>query len=108
MAPKRPSGAALAAELASAMPAPLTGPPPPLASSEPDRRRGRRPVAENGMPITLRLDAEVYGKLAGHLPALQTPGRPMPTVQDMIRAFIRATVADERLIYQLWQKGREP
>ena len=59
------------------------------------------------MPVTLRLDPDLYSGLAGHLPALAEHGRTMPTVQDLLRAIAAAIVDEPKTIQTLWQKGRE-
>jgi len=59
------------------------------------------------MPVTLRLDPDLYSGLAAHLPSLAEHGRTMPTVQDLLRAVAAAIVDEPGTIQTLWQKGRE-
>jgi hypothetical protein len=97
----KPSGAEIAQRLAAVLPTS-----PRLADVEP-RRRGRPSSGGSGMPVTLRLDPNLYSGLAMHLPGLAEHGRTMPTVQDLLRAIASAIVDEPETIRTLWQKGRE-
>jgi len=63
------------------------------------RARGGRPAKAgvDGMPVNVRLsqaDHLALAKLAGRL---VVPGRPMPTVQDVVRGIIRGALREPEL-----------
>jgi hypothetical protein len=63
------------------------------------RARGGRPAKAgvDGMPVNVRLsqaDHLALAKLAGKL---VVPGRPMPTVQDVVRGIIRGALREPEL-----------
>jgi hypothetical protein len=86
-------------------------PPPQIAAQRPEpvraksrasgsvKARGGRPAKAgvDGMPVNVRLsqvDHLALAKLAGKL---IVPGRPMPTVQDVVRGIIRGALREPEL-----------
>lgn len=126
------SGAELAAQLtgtAFPKPAPVAPPssvaePIPVAPSSPEpvqeksvtekpkpaaRSKGGRPskAAGNGeaIPVNVRLALEDHGELARIAYELLTPGRPVPTVQDVVRGLVRGALRDPETLKKLVRKG---
>jgi len=72
---------------------------PKTRASGPSKARGGRPAKAgvDGMPVNVRLsqaDHLALAKLAGKL---VVPGRPMPTVQDVVRGIIRGALREPEL-----------
>jgi hypothetical protein len=114
MNPPRPpklSGAELAAQLdGTAFPAaaPVTvSPPPTLSSSEPSKPKGGRPTkaGAGGIPVNVRLAQNDHVALARIAAELLVPGRPMPTVQDIVRGLIRGALKDTETLKRLVREG---
>jgi hypothetical protein len=78
---------------------PAESPPPRSRTGGSMRARGGRPAKAgvDGMPVNVRLsqaDHLALAKLAGKL---VVPGRPMPTVQDVVRGIIRGALREPEL-----------
>jgi hypothetical protein len=130
MAPPRPpklSGAELAAQLTGTgfpsstpitVPTPLPAgvpsperphqidPKPPQAA---EKTKGGRPVkiGGEGIPVNLRLAQADHMALARVATELLVPGRPMPTVQDVVRGLIRGALKDTETLKRLVREGRD-
>ena len=75
--------------------------------SSAQKPRGGRPVKAgvDGMPVNVRLsqtDHLALAKLAGKL---VVPGRPMPTVQDVVRGLIRGALHEPDLALRLCRQS---
>jgi hypothetical protein len=125
------SGAELAAQLAGtsfATQAPAAPAPPPLPDPEtapppePDpvqerkapapkaaRPKGGRPAKAgaigDALPVNVRLALDDHAELAKIAVELMTPGRPMPTVQDVVRGLVRGALKDHEALKKLVRKG---
>jgi hypothetical protein len=123
------SGAELAAQLAGtsfatqAPAAPTPTPPPPEPDPEPDpvrerkspapkataRPKGGRPAKAgpigDALPVNVRLALDDHAELAKLAVELMTPGRPMPTVQDVVRGLVRGALKDHEALKKLVRKG---
>lgn len=107
----KPSGAALAAALAGtgfpkAAPEPASPPvqpePPPKAGA-----RGGRPSKSGGdaIPVNLRLALDDHAALGRIAAEMHVPGRPVPTVQDVVRSLVRGALADPDALRRLVRQG---
>jgi hypothetical protein len=130
MNPPRPpklSGAELAAQLAGtsfvqappAAPVPPAPEPEPAPKPEPEQRKtpapkaakpkGGRPAkagaAGDALPVNVRLGLDDHAELAKLAAELLTPGRPMPTVQDVVRGVMRGALQDRETLKKLFRKG---
>jgi hypothetical protein len=99
------SGADLASQLAgTAFPAaaPTSAPPP---AKEPSK--GGRPSKSgvDAIPVNVRLAQDDHAALAKIAADLHTPGRPMPTVQDIVRGLVRGALADQETLRRLVREG---
>ena len=126
--PTKLSGSELAAQLAGtsfahAMPAvPVTPMPDPHPTSKPEpiqerktpapklaRSKGGRPAKAGSvgdtLPLNVRLGLDDHAELAKLAVELLTPGRPMPTVQDVVRGLVRGALVDHELLKKLVRKG---
>lgn len=129
--PRNPrlSGADLAAQLAgTSFPKPIAPPEPPPPPPEPqppaaapekpvrekvkqaERSKGGRPskvISTSGdtLPVNVRLAMEDHTELAKLAVELMTPGRPMPTVQDVVRSLVRGALQDHEGLKKLARKG---
>ncbi len=112
MTPPRPpklSGAELAAQLQGTA-FPTAAPPPASPSGAPDERRATkagRPAKAGvaGLPVNVRLPQEDHVALARIAAELLVPGRPMPTVQDVVRGLIRGALKDTETLKRLVREG---
>ncbi len=134
MAAKKLNGAALAAELSSLpdrelnplAPAPQDTPSPietqaldqaPVSTAEahhstarrqaggPKSRGGRPPKAGvDGIPLNVRLSQGDHLALAKLSTKLMTPGRPLPTVQDVVRSLLRGALSEPDMAIRLCRK----
>lgn len=72
--------------------------PPPASSgiSQPKRPQGGRPSKSgaDGIPLNVRLSQSDHLALARLAGDLLVPGRPMPTVQDVVRSLIRGALQE--------------
>jgi hypothetical protein len=68
-------------------------------SSGQSKARGGRPVKAgvDGMPVNVRLSQADHLALARLAGKLVVPGRPMPTVQDVVRGIIRGALKEPEL-----------
>ena len=90
------SGAELAAQLGDlSFP---DGRPPALDVPSPAtaKARGGRPskAGADGVPVNVRLAQDDHLALARIAAELMMPGRPMPTLQDVVRGLIRGALKD--------------
>jgi hypothetical protein len=125
------SGAELAAQLAgTAFPKPaLAAPVPPAAETLPVdpapepapekpvreklkpavRPKGGRPskagAGGEAIPVNVRLALDDHGELARIAVELLVPGRPVPTVQDVVRGLVRGALQDHEALKKLVRKG---
>ena len=107
------SGAELAAQLGdlafpSARPLAPTVPPEDVSASAPAKARGGRPtkVGADGVPVNVRLAQDDHLALARIAAELIVPGRPMPTLQDVVRSLIRGALKDPEGLKRLVHAGR--
>lgn len=65
----------------------------------PTKSRGGRPAKAgiDGMPVNVRLSQADHLALARLAGKLMVPGRPMPTVQDVVRGIIRGALKEPEL-----------
>ena len=107
------SGAELAAQLGdlafpsarSLAPAPPPEDVPPSARA---KARGGRPAkaGADGVPVNVRLAQDDHLALAKIAAELMVPGRPMPTLQDVVRGLIRGALKDPEGLKRLIHAGR--
>ena len=75
--------------------------PPPVAA-----RTGRpNKAGGDGIPVNVRLAQSDHVALAKIAAELLVPGRPMPTVQDVVRGLIRGALKDPAVLMDLVRKG---
>jgi hypothetical protein len=105
------SGAELAAQLGN-LAFPHTHLPAPAARQEgqpiePARPRGGRPAKAgvDGVPVNVRLAQGDHLALARIAAELMVPGRPLPTVQDIVRGLIRGALKDPEVLKRLVREG---
>jgi hypothetical protein len=107
----KPSGAELAAALAGTgfpkaapepAPSPVQPEPPPKAAA-----KGGRPSKSGGeaIPVNLRLALDDHAELGRIAAEMHVPGRPVPTVQDVVRSLVRGALADQDTLRRLVQQG---
>jgi hypothetical protein len=72
-------------------------------SSGQSKPRGGRPIKAgvDGMPVNVRLSQADHLALARLAGKLVVPGRPMPTVQDVVRGIIRGALREPELATRL-------
>jgi hypothetical protein len=119
------SGAELAAQLVGTsfpQPAPvMPAPPPPEPEPQPvqekqvrekpksaARSKGGRPSKAGGgdaLPLNVRLALDDHAQLAKIAVEMLTPGRPVPTVQDVVRGLVRGALQDHEMLKKLVRKG---
>lgn len=98
-------------EVASADTGPLSGHatiqdtllPEPPRFSQPRKPQGGRPskAGTDGIPLNVRLSQEDHVALARLAGDLLVPGRPMPTVQDVVRGLIRGALREPHAALRL-------
>ncbi len=112
--PPKLSGAELAAQLGdlsfpnARAPAPADAAPAPVsAPAHPEKARGGRPAkaGADGLPVNVRLAQADHVALAKIAAELMVPGRPMPTVQDVVRGLIRGALKDPDMLKRLVREG---
>ena len=107
----KPSGAELAARLAgtgfpttnpASMPEPAQPAPRPKEAS-----KGGRPSKSGGeaIPVNVRLALDDHAALGQIAAELHTPGRPVPTVQDIVRGLVRGALKDHDALRRLVREG---
>lgn len=107
---QKPSGAELAAKLAgtnfpTAAPAIETSAPEPKALA---KAKGGRPSKGGGpdaIPVNVRLSPEDHSALGKIASEIHTPGRPVPTVQDVLRRLVRGALNDPDTLNRLVKEG---
>jgi hypothetical protein len=107
------SGAELAAQLGDLSfpdgrpPAP-TPPALDVPSPAPAKARGGRPskAGADGVPVNVRLAQDDHLALARIAAELMMPGRPMPTLQDVVRGLIRGALKDPEGLKRLVRAGQ--
>lgn len=105
------SGAELAAQLGDLSfpdgrpPAPT---PPALDVPSTAKARGGRPskAGAYGVPVNVRLAQDDHLALARIAAELMMPGRPMPTLQDVVRGLIRGALKDPESLKRLVRAGQ--
>jgi hypothetical protein len=111
--PPKLSGAELAAQLAgTSFPASVPAAPakpPSEPVPEPPRSKIGRPAkaGATGLPVNVRLAQDDHVALARIAGELLVPGRPMPTVQDIVRGLIRGALKDTDTLKRLVREGEE-
>jgi hypothetical protein len=55
--------------------------------------------------VNVRLALDDHAELAKIAVELMTPGRPMPTVQDVVRGLVRGALKDHEALKKLVRKG---
>jgi len=102
------SGADLASQLAgTAFP---TAAPLPQTTPQRDPAKGGRPAKAakaggDAIPVNVRLALDDHAALAKIAAEMHTPGRPMPTVQDIVRGLVRGALADQETLRRLVREG---
>jgi hypothetical protein len=92
-------------------PAPAPAPPPvvkPAATADAGAKsRGGRPAKAgvDGVPLNVRLAQSDHLALARIAAELMVPGRPLPTVQDVVRGLIRGALRDPEALKRLVRQG---
>jgi hypothetical protein len=81
---------------------------PEASAGAPARSRGGRPpkVGVDGVPVNVRLAQADHLALARIAAELMVPGRPMPTLQDVVRGLIRGALKDPEVLKRLTREGR--
>ena len=92
-------------------PSPSTPQPPSRRSGDVGRsRRNSQPVSRggrptkagvDGIPVNVRLSQADHLSLAKLAAKLMVPGRPLPTVQDVVRSLIRGALGEPELALKL-------
>jgi hypothetical protein len=108
------SGAELAAQLGDlasppgARPLAPSLPPGDISSAPSAKARGGRPTkaGADGVPVNVRLAQDDHLALARIAAELIVPGRPMPTLQDVVRGLIRGALKDPDYLKRLVRAGR--
>jgi len=57
------------------------------------------------LPVNVRLALDDHAELAKVAVELLVPGRPMPTVQDVVRGLVRGALKDHDALLKLVRKG---
>jgi len=109
----KPSGAELAAQLTgTAFPKIAPAPEQPPAPVQPAVRskvpaKGGRPSKSGGdaIPVNVRLALDDHAALGQIAAQMHTPGRPVPTVQDIVRGLVRGALKDHEALRRLVREG---
>lgn len=74
------------------------------------KSRGGRPskAGVDGIPLNVRLSQGDHLALANLSTKLMTPGRPLPTVQDVVRSLLRGVLSEPDMAMRLCRKVNEP
>jgi hypothetical protein len=91
-------------------PAPAAVPPAgskPVETSGAAKPRGGRPAKAgvDGIPLNVRLAQADHLALARIAAELLVPGRPLPTVQDVVRGLVRGALKDPEALKRLVRQG---
>lgn len=91
----------------SAHAAALLAAPKSAEASEGVKSRGGRPAkaGADGMPLNVRLAQSDHLALARIAADLMVPGRPMPTVQDVVRGLVRGALKNADALKRLVREG---
>jgi hypothetical protein len=74
----------------------------PIQKTAPNPKGGRPPKAGvDGIPVNVRLSQADHLALAKLSGKLMVPGRPLPTVQDVVRGLIRGALGEPELALRL-------
>jgi len=74
----------------------------PIPKTAPNPKGGRPPKAGvDGIPVNVRLSQADHLALAKLSGKLMVPGRPLPTVQDVVRGLIRGALGEPELALRL-------
>jgi hypothetical protein len=74
----------------------------PIPKTAPNPKGGRPPkVGVDGIPVNVRLSQADHLALAKLSGELMVPGRPLPTVQDVVRGLIRGALGEPELALRL-------
>ncbi len=70
------------------------------------KSRGGRPskAGVDGIPVNVRLSQGDHLALAKLSTKLMTPGRPLPTVQDVVRSLLRGALSEPEMAMRLCRK----
>ena len=70
------------------------------------KSRGGRPskAGVDGIPVNVRLSQGDHLALAKLSTKLMTPGRPLPTVQDVVRSLLRGALSEPDMAMRLCRK----
>ncbi len=73
------------------------------------KSRGGRPskAGVDGIPVNVRLSQGDHLALAKLSTKLMTPGRPLPTVQDVVRSLLRGALSEPDMAMRLCRKVGE-
>ena len=73
------------------------------------KSRGGRPskAGIDGIPVNVRLSQGDHLALAKLSTKLMTPGRPLPTVQDVVRSLLRGALSEPDMAMRLCRKVGE-
>lgn len=73
------------------------------------KSRGGRPAKAgvDGIPVNVRLSQGDHLALAKLSTKLMTPGRPLPTVQDVVRSLLRGALSEPDMAMRLCRKVSE-
>ena len=73
------------------------------------KSRGGRPskAGVDGIPVNVRLSQGDHLALAKLSTKLMTPGRPLPTVQDVVRSLLRGALSEPDMAMRLCRKVSE-
>ncbi len=91
-------------------PSPITQPPVRRSGDVGRSRRSSQPVSRggrpakagvDGIPVNVRLSQADHLSLAKLAAKLMVPGRPLPTVQDVVRSLIRGALGEPELALKL-------
>jgi hypothetical protein len=78
----------------------------PIPKTAPNPKGGRPPKAGvDGIPVNVRLSQADHLALAKLSGKLMVPGRPLPTVQDVVRGLIRGALGEPELALRLCRQG---
>jgi hypothetical protein len=80
---------------------------PPAVAGESPKSRGGRPAKAgvDGIPLNVRLAQADHLALARIAAELIVPGRPLPTVQDVVRGLVRGVLKDPEALKRLVRQG---
>lgn len=74
-----------------------------------NRSKGGRPskgAGSDAVPVNLRMAMEDHAALAEIAKEISVPGRPLPTVQDIIRRLVRGSLTEPETLRRLVDIGQ--